>query len=171
MAGASESWKLWTQGLDDWRAERLSDASIAFGEAVAKATPDDPGLVDYYQSLGQVLDELGETADARVALERALELSVRRNKDNASMQVALARCFMAEHFVRVLRYREAVEVTEPSMSVNTRVEGLLLSVRARAFRGMGLLDRARAEANRAIELATTPEEREKLAQELGTLVD
>jgi tetratricopeptide (TPR) repeat protein len=170
MAEQSESWKFWTQGLDDWRAERLSDASIAFQEAIAKAAPDDVALVDYYQSLGQVLDELGEAADARAALERALELSMQRHKDHASIQVAMARCFLAEHFLRVLRYRDAVEVTEPSVAVNTRVAGLLLSVRARAFRGMGRFDRAREEAHRAMDLATTEEERAKLAQELGALI-
>src|SRR5574342_578584 len=105
MAEESESWKLWRQGLDDWREERLTEASIAFREAIA---------------------------EARAALEKALELSLQRYKDESSAHVAIARCFLAEHFVRVLRFREAIEVTEPSVGAGASVEGLVLCVRARA---------------------------------------
>lgn len=167
MAEESESWKLWRQGLDDWREERLTEASIAFREAIARASSGDIALIEYHQSLGQLLDEAGATAEARAALEKALELSLQRYKDESSTHVAIARCFLAEHFVRVLRFREAVEVTEPSVGAGARVEGLLLCVRARALHGMGQLDRARDEAQRALQLASSPEQRDKIARELG----
>ncbi len=170
MPEESESWKLWTQGLDDWREERLTDASIAFREAIAKAAHDDIALIEYHQSLGHVLDEAGATAEAQAALEKALELSLQRDNDNSSTQVALARCLLAEHFLGVLRFREAIEVTELSLGVGARVEGLLYCVRARAFHGLGQLGRASDEARRALQLAISPEQREKLARELASLI-
>ncbi len=166
MPEESESWKLWTEGLDHWRHERLDEAAGCFREAIAKAAAGDAGLVEYHHSLGHVLDELGETSEAQSALEKALELAVERRKDPSSTEIVLARCFLAEHFVRVLRFQQAIEVTEPSVSVGARVEGLLFFVRALAFRGLGQLERARDEADRALQLATSPEQREKFAREL-----
>ena len=152
MPRESESWKLWTRGLEDWREERLADAAVAFREAIAKAPPDEIALVEYHHSLGHVLDQLGLTAEAQSALQTALDLTLQRHRDNASTEVVMARSFLAEHFVRVLRFRDAIEVTQPSVGTGARVESLLRSVRANAFAGLGQLERARDEAQRALDL-------------------
>ena len=102
--------------------------------------------------LGHVLDQLGLTAEAQSALQTALDLTLQRHRDNASTEVVMARSFLAEHFVRVLRFRDAIEVTQPSVGTGARVESLLRSVRANAFAGLGQLERARDEAQRARDL-------------------
>jgi hypothetical protein len=84
--------------------------------------------------------------------------------------VVIARCFLAEHFIRILRFREAIDATAPSLSSGGPAEGLLFYVRARAFHGLGFLERARQEADRALELAMSPAQRDDFARELQLLI-
>ncbi len=170
MPEESESWKLWILGLDCWREQRLDEAADAFREAIGHAAPDEPALVEYCYALGHVLDELGEAGQAQSALQQALDVALQRRKDNASTEVVIARCFLAEHFIRILRFREAIEATAPSLSTGAAAEGLLFYVRARAFHGLGLLERARQDADRALQLAMSEAQREDFARELQLLI-
>jgi tetratricopeptide (TPR) repeat protein len=169
MRKQSDSSKLWTQGLDHWTDGRLTEACAVFREAIAKAAHDDMTLPEYHQSLGHVLDELGEGAEALRALEESLAICRERYKDDSSAQVIAARSFVAEHFLRVLRFREAIEVTQPSVAAGGK-DAVLFQVRARALGALGERDRARDEARLAVQLGATPEQRDRIARELGDLL-
>jgi tetratricopeptide (TPR) repeat protein len=169
MRKQSESSKLWTQGLDHWTDGRLTEACAAFREAIAKAAHDDATLPEYHQALGHVLDELGEGAEALRALEESLAICRQRHNDDSSAPVVAARSFLAEHFVSVLRFREAIEVTQPSVAAGGK-DAVLFHMRARALGALGERDRAREEARLAVQLAASPEQRDRIARELGDLL-
>ncbi|MGZ5165482.1 MAG: hypothetical protein ACXVIJ_03475 [Thermoanaerobaculia bacterium] len=170
MFEESEAWRLWTLGLEHWREGRLPEAVATFRDAIGKAEARDIALAEYHQCLGQVLDEIGQPSEAESAFASALEISVKEHGDNAAAQVTVAQYFLADHFVRAGKFREALNATELPVSEGAPLEGLLHYARARAFYELGEFSSADREAGSALQQATSAEQRERFNSGLRHII-
>ncbi len=167
MPEQSKSFVLWGNGLEYWEAGRLEEAATAFQEAVALGGSD-IAFTQYLSSLGGVLGDLGKRVEAQAAFEQALQRALEESRDvgNASNEVVVTRYSLAQHFLRFEQPLQAIAISEPSVGVNARLEGILRFVRALAFAALGEGSKARTEAVAALELANSEDQRERMKTQL-----
>jgi tetratricopeptide (TPR) repeat protein len=171
MPDRSKSFVLWSDGLDHWQAGRLDEAAAALQQAVATGGSD-IAFTQYLGSLGGVLGDLGRSVEAQRAFEQALQRALEESGDvgNASSEVVVARFFLAQHFLRFEQPLQAVTISEPSVGVNAKLEGILRFIRALAFAALGEGGRARTEGVAALELATSEDQRERMKDQLHEIL-
>ena len=171
MPDRSKSFVLWSEGLDQWEAGRLEEALTTLQEAVANGSSD-IAFTQYLGSLGGVLGDLGRPVEAQQAFEQALQRALEESGElgNASSEVVLARYFLAQHFLRFEQPSQAVAISEPSVGVNAKLEGILRFIRASAFAALGEFGRARAEGVAAVALATSEDQRERMKTQLQEIL-
>ena len=159
--------KLWSEGLDHWHLGHLKEAEAAIRAAIAAAG--DADLFEYHASLGSVLAQQGKGSQAEGEFEAAVTIARQTGTDESSA-VVTARYFLGEHLLAVGRPMDAIAVTEPSVGVGARAEGILRLVRALAMHAAGQSERAVQEAHAAIEGALSSEQRDRFTQRLRDVV-
>jgi tetratricopeptide (TPR) repeat protein len=158
---------LWGEGLEHWKAARLPEAAAALRAAVSAAQPDDANRGMVYGALGAVLAEIGDDMAAEDALESAVEFAVKESQgENGSSAVVVARYALAEHRIRMCKFGDAITATEGSLGIDAKLEGLLRCARAIAIDALGDRDAAREEAQLALRLASSAEQRARFKEQL-----
>lgn len=171
MRGHSSASRLWDEGLEHWKAARLPEAAVALRAAVAAAQAGDVNRSMYYGALGAVLAEIGDDMEAEDALENAVAFALEESRgDNRSSAVIVARYALAEHRVRMCKFGEAIAATEGSVGIDAKLEGLLRCVRAIAIDALGDRDAAREEAQLALRLASSDEQRARFKEQLHAIL-
>lgn len=167
--GAMKARELWSQGVDLRSNGQIDEACALFRQAIAVADPDDLLLPEYHQTLGQVLDQLGDYDAGERELRNGLEIELQRESDDAP-SVAIARYLLAEHLLGLARHAEAIEVTAPSVLAAAKMRSLLHFVRARAFHALSDFVVAKSEARQALDLAGSAEQRRRLTDQLENVM-
>ena len=157
------------EGLDLWQARRLADAAERYKEALTHADPGHHATPGYHQQLAGVLTSLGHDSDALDHFRRALELEQSRG-DDAAIPIAMARYFLAEHYAKMQQPSAGLEVLEPSLAVSSSVDALLRMVQAECRWHLGHIEEARAAARRAVDGATSVDQRGRIEQRLALML-
>jgi hypothetical protein len=158
-------------GLHQWQDGHLLDAANTFREVIRQASPGDTMRGEYHGSLGGVLSALGQDEAALHEYQEALRIAFDSRGDNATVPVAVARYFVAEHLLKMSRPRDALSIVSPSLSaLPTRPEPLLRMVEAEALWRLGQRGAAIRSAQRAIETASPGTQRDRIKERLGTIL-
>jgi Tfp pilus assembly protein PilF len=162
LRAAAEAFELWQQ-------ERLSDAEVLYRGAVAQADPSHYQTPDIHSQYAGVLTRLNRPAEAERHYERALALELQHQPDEANPAVIVARYLLGEHYLRAGEPDSARRVVAPSLVAAHKPLAWL--VEAEALLLSGSILEARAAAERALSLAATPEQRERMRARLSELWD
>jgi predicted RNA polymerase sigma factor len=153
------------EGLDLWQARRLADAGERYKEALTYADPGHNATPGYHQQLAGILASLGDDGDALDHFRRALELEQGRGDDSA-IAIAMARYFLAEHHAKMQQPSAGLEVLGPSLAASGSADALLRMVQAECLWQLGRMEAARAAAQRAVEGATSVDQRARIEHRL-----
>ena len=111
-------------------------------------------LADFYHQLASVVSQSGRPEEALQNHEIGLSISLKQNNsDNSSIGVSLSRYFLAEHFLNIGRYEQALKITEPSINKSKIGNRLLPMVKAIALWKLNQKDEARLIADQVIDSA------------------
>jgi len=158
------------EGLELWEAGGLADAAARYQEALADADPEHDATPGYHQQLAGVLAALGRDGEALDHFRRALELEQNRGGDEAMATVAVARYFLAEHHTKMREPAAGLEALTPSLVAGGKVEALLCMVQAECCWQLGRIDEARAAAQRAVDGATSADQRRRIEERLAMVL-
>jgi Flp pilus assembly protein TadD len=165
-----EASELASTALDLAIADRLDEAESAYRAAVESARKvNHYSLSDYETQLGEVLARRGADAEAEVFHRQAIADALSQGPDESSPSVGIARYFFAEFLVSRRRGAEALDILAPALAQATSLERILRLVEAEALWTLGRHNPARDRANRALALATTDEQRERMRSRLVEL--
>jgi tetratricopeptide (TPR) repeat protein len=156
-----------TQAFDLNERGRLEEAEALYRAAISHADPrhwDTPTIHGEYAS---VLAKLHRYEDAARQFERWLELELKQaDRDEASPPVVVARYFLGEHYLRMGDPDSARRVA-PSLAAADKPLAWL--VEAEALYLAGGIEDARAAGERALALALSDEQRERMRDRLSAL--
>jgi tetratricopeptide (TPR) repeat protein len=158
------------EGLALWGAQKLADAVKCYEEAIAHADPEHWETPLYHQQLASVLAALGRDADALEQFRKTLELEQSQGGDDAGVEVAMARYFLAEHHARMRAPSAGLDALAPSLVVGGKLEALLCTVQAECLWQLGHIDEARAAAQRAMDRARSDIQRGKIGERLAVVL-
>src|SRR5262245_24876333 len=94
LSMAKEAFELWQDG-------RLDEAERRYRDALADADPRHYTTPTLHQEYASVLTAMHRAMEAGAHLERALQLELKNDPDEASAPVVLARYLLGEHYLRV----------------------------------------------------------------------
>jgi len=157
-------------GAEDLRQqERLPEAEALYRKAIAEADPRHHRTADIHSQYAEVLTRVNRLAEAERQYERALQLELQNQPDEAHPAVIRARYVLGEHYLRAGEPESARRVVAPSLVGADKPLAWL--VEAEALLLAGSIVEARAAAERAISLAATPEQRERMRARLSEAWD
>jgi tetratricopeptide (TPR) repeat protein len=159
--------RLAAEAFDLWRSERLSEAEKRYGEALAHADPAHYGTPDIHGQYAAVLTRLNRFADAGRQYERALQLELQNEPDEGHPAVVAARYFLGEHYLRMGEPDSARRVVAPSLVAAEKP--LAWIVEAEALLQCGSTSGALAAAQRALSLALSAEQKERIRTRFAEL--
>jgi Tfp pilus assembly protein PilF len=156
------------EAFDLVERDLLDDAEALYQSAVAAADPrhwDTPSIHGEYASL---LTKLHRYEDAARQYERALQLELEQSrKDEGSAAVVVARYFLGEHYLRMGDPDSARRAIAPSLTASDKPLAWL--VEAEALGHVGAIEEARVAGDRALALALSDEQRERMRERLAEL--
>ena len=115
------------------------------------------------------LSKEGRVVEAEQRFERALQLELQATSDESDPAVVKARYLLGEHYLRRGEAESARRVVAPSLEAADKP--LAWIVEAEALYLSGSTKDARAAGDRALALALSPEQRERIRERLAPLWD
>ena len=115
------------------------------------------------------LSKEGRVVEAEQRFERALQLELQATSDESDPAVVKARYLLGEHYLRRGEAESARRVVAPSLEAADKP--LAWIVEAEALYLSGSVTGARAAGDRALALALSPEQRERIRERLSPLWD
>lgn len=146
---------------------RLSEAEPLYRAALAMADPRHYRTPDIHAEYASLLTRLSRPGDAEKHYEWALKLELQNDPDEASAPVVAARYCLGEHYLRLGEPESARRVIAPSLAAAE--QPLAWIVEAEALFLSGEIDDARAAGERALQLASSSEQRERIQERLAEL--
>jgi Tfp pilus assembly protein PilF len=148
---------------------RLDEAEARYRDALAAADPGHYRTPDIHGEYAGLLTRMNRESEAGRQYERCLELELRNDPDESSAPVLMARYFLGEHYLRMGEADSARRAVSPSLSASERPLAWL--VEAEALDLSGAIEDARAAASRAVSLASSDAQRERIRARLAGLLD
>jgi Tfp pilus assembly protein PilF len=164
----SQALALAGEALDLWQEGRLAEADARHREALAVADPSHFRTPDVHGQYGRFLISTNRLSEAGPHLERALQLELENDPDEASPPVVVARYFLGEHYLAMGDPDSARRVVAPSLTAAQKPFAWLVEAEALAL--AGATEEARTAAERAIALASG-EQKERMHTRLADLLD
>ena len=130
---------------------------------------DTPSEVDRLSAEAFELSKEGRVVEAEQRFERALQLELQATSDESDPAVVKARYLLGEHYLRRGEAESARRVVAPSLEAADKP--LAWIVEAEALYLSGSTKDARAAGDRALALALSPEQRERIRERLAPLWD
>jgi tetratricopeptide (TPR) repeat protein len=163
----TEALRLATAAFDLWQEARLAEAEERYRAALAQADPGHHRTPDIHGQYAGLLTCLHRADEACRQYERALQLELRNERDEAAPAVVAARYVLGEHYLRMGEPDSARRVVAPSLLAAHKPLAWL--VEAEALWLSGSTGDARAAAERALALSTNAEQRERIRARLSEL--
>ena len=160
MAVAAEAFELMEQG-------RLEESEAGYRAALADADPRHHATAGLHGEYASLLTKLHRAEEAGRQYERCLQLELQQYHDEASAPVVVARYFLGEHYLRTGDADSARRVVAPSLAAADKPFAWL--VEAEALWLAGGIEDARAAGERALALAASEEQRERMRDRLSGL--
>ena len=161
QAAAREAFELNERGQQD-------DAEALYRSAIADADPRHWATPSMHGEYASLLTKLHRYEDAARQYERALQLELEQyRKDETSSPVVVARYFLGEHYLRMGDPDSARRAVAPSLTASDKPLAWL--VEAEALGHSGAIEQARTAADRALALALSEEQRERMRERLAEL--
>jgi tetratricopeptide (TPR) repeat protein len=164
----AEALRLATEAFDLAQAGRLPEADARYRAALAEADPRHYRTPDIHGQYAGLLTRMQRLSEAGRHYETALQLELRNEPDEASPTVLTARYFLGEHYLAVGEAESARRVVAPSLVAAQKPLAWL--VEAEALYLAGAVPEARVAAERAVSLAASPEQRERMRSRLAELL-
>ena len=155
------------EAFDLWQADRFEEAESRYLEAVSHADPGDERTADIHGAYAGLLSRMNRLSDAGRQYERALQLELRNHPDESAAPVVAARYLLGEHYLQMGEPESARKVVAPSLAGADKP--LAWIVEAEALLQCGGTDEARAAADRALSLAASEEQRERIRARFAEL--
>lgn len=165
----AEALRAAAEASDLCQQDRLADAETLYREAVKQADPSHYRTPDIHSQYAGLLTRLNRPAEAERHYERALALELQNQPDEAHPGVIVARYLLGEHYLRAGEPDSARRVVAPSLVAADKPLGWL--VEAEALLMSGSVVDARAAGERALSLAATSDQRERMRARLSELWD
>lgn len=160
LSAAAEAFGLAEQG-------RHEEAEERYRTALSEADPKHYRTPDIHGEYASLLTRMNRTMEAGTHYERALELELRNDPDEASAPVLMARYFLGEHYLRLGEADSARRVIAPSLAAADRPLAWL--VEAEALWLSGSFEDARKAGDRAVLLCVSETQRERIRARLADL--
>jgi anti-sigma regulatory factor (Ser/Thr protein kinase) len=155
------------EALELRQAGDLSEADGRYRAALAEADPRDFRTPDIHAGYASLLTRLNRSEEAGRQYERALQLELKNDSDEAAPAVVAARYLLGEHYLRLGEPDSARRVIAPSLAAAQKP--LAWIVEAEALFLAGNPDEARLAGDRALGLSATDEQRERIRERLSEL--
>jgi len=165
----NEALRAAAEGLELCQQDRLADAEALYRSAVGQADPRHFRTPDIHNQYAGLLTRLNRLAEAERQYERALQLELQNEPDEAHPAVIVARYVLGEHYLRAGEPESARRVIAPSLTASDKPLAWLVEAEALLLSG-SILD-ARTAAERALSLAADAEQRERMRARLSELWD
>ncbi len=147
-----EAENLAVKGFNLFMEGKNLEAKNEFIEALRLAEPNYWGLTDIHSNYGIVLRKLGEISEATEQFELTLSSALIAHKSE-SIAVTLARHALAEHFVRIGKFKKSLDVIEPGLMTDCEQKWLLYYVAALACCKLGEQVKCKEYASQVMSLA------------------
>jgi Tfp pilus assembly protein PilF len=158
------------EGMDLGQKGRLPEAEARYRQALSFADPRHHETPDIHSQYAGVLTRLNRLAEAERQYERALALELQNQAaDESHPGVILARYLLGEHYLRGGEPESARRVVGPSLAAAHKPLAWL--VEAEALWLSGSVADARSAAERALSLAGTTEQRERMRARLSEMLE
>lgn len=154
-------------GFERWQSGLLDDAARCYAEAVVLADPEHYATPDYRGQYANVLSALGRDEDVLIELRQALALEEAQS-GAGSPGASVARYFLGEHFLKMARPADALNVVTMVAGVPGQ-RAILALVEALAGALLGDAAGARMAAPVALTCSSSPAQRERIAARLSAL--
>jgi tetratricopeptide (TPR) repeat protein len=164
-----EALRLAGEALELWQSGRLPEAESRYRAALVLADPRHQRTADIHGQYAGVLNRLHRTSEAGQHLETALRLELQNDPDETSAPVLVARYVLGEHYLAIGEADSARRVVAPSLEAADKPLAWL--VEAEALSLAGAVEEARAAAGRAVALAASDEQRERIRARLAALLE
>ena len=162
-----EAIRLAAEAFALWQDDRLAEADARYRNALAVADARHFETPDIHVQYAGLLRDMRRFADAGRQLETALQLELRNDPDEASPAVLAARYLLGEHYLAMGEGESARRVVAPSLGAT---KPLAWIVEAEALSLAGAIEEARAAAEKAVALAATDEQRERIRARLAEIL-
>src|SRR5262245_60009893 len=150
-------------------ADRLDDAEPLYRRAIELADPARTETPAIHHEYAGLLGRLHREYEAGPHYERALELRLKRRRDESEPSVFVARYFLGEHYLRMGDGESACRAVGPSLE--TVESPLAWIVEAQALFLLGDASAAIHAADRAVELAEDEDQRARIRERLSEIWD
>ena len=147
---------------------RLDEADARYRAALAEADPRHYRTPEIHGQYASLLTRMNRGADAGRHYERALEIELRNDPDEAKAPVVVARYFLGEHYLRMGEADSARRAIAPSLVAAQKPLAWL--VEAEALYLSGAIEDAQSAAQRAVALATDAGQKERIRARLAELL-
>ena len=164
----SQALRLAGEALELWHTGRLPEADARYREALALADPHHYRTPDIHSQYAGLLTRMRQSSEATRHFETALQLELQNDSNEASPAVVAARYFLGEHYLAMGEPDSARRVVAPSLAAAQKPLGWL--VEAEALYHAGAFPEARIAAERAVSLAGSDEQRERIRVRLAEVL-
>ena len=164
----AEALRLAAEAFDLWQSGHLPEADARYRAALNAADPRHFQTPDIHGQYAGLLRCLFRHAEAGQHLETALKLELQNDADEASAPVLAARYLLGEHYLATGEADSARRVVAPSLAAAPKPLAWL--VEAEALCLAGAVTEARVAAERAVSLAASAEQRERIGTRLAELL-
>ena len=163
-----EALRLAAEAFDLWQSGRLPEADTRYREALALVDPRHYRTPDIHGEYAGLLTRMQRLSEAGQHRETALKLELQNEPNEASPAVLTARYFLGEHYLAMGEPESARRVVAPSLVAAQKPLAWL--VEAEALSLAGAVAEARVAAERAVSLAASTEQRERIRSRLAELL-
>jgi tetratricopeptide (TPR) repeat protein len=152
-------------------AGRLDEATALYLEAVAGLDPTHYWSPQVHGQFASVLTQLGRIEEAGEQYARALQLERDQALGQETPAVAVARYFLAEHYLTREDPNRALATIQPALHHPSRLDALIRTVEAEALSKLGRTEDARAAAVAALRASGSDEQSRKVRDRLAALLN
>lgn len=161
LSSAAEASELVEQGRYEKAVER-------YQAALSEADPKHHRTPDIHGEYASLLTRMNRAMEAGTHYERALQLELQNDPDEASAPVLMARYLLGEHYLRMGEADSARRVIAPSLAAGDKPLAWL--VEAEALWLAGGVEDARTAGERALSLCSNETQRERIRARLADLL-
>jgi tetratricopeptide (TPR) repeat protein len=163
--GQAQALRTAAEAYDLWQEGRLPEAEQRYLQALSHADPRDFRTPDVHAQYARLLSQMHRDTEAVRQYERALQLELQNEPDEAHPAVVAARYVLGEHYLRMGEADSARRVVAPSLAASDKP--LAWIVEAEALFLSGSAGDARAAADRAVALSADAAQRERIRARLA----